>query len=695
MPVDDMSTALREADLRVLLMVVFHLTGDRRWLEAPYLPARDVNLIADESAGLEPGVAEEIRAAAARCLGDAQAMPAITDPGDELMVEMMSVCLGEPVPPEYAPMMREEMGFCSRQVQWPAGSKYGTPKYGTPTNGQGGTSTQGGGQHRTPSNAQGEAPRSGWDTQHGQDGTPSNVQGGTPNEGSLSNGPFAIVVGAGASGLALGANLSALGVPYVILESNDEVGGTWYVNRYPGCGVDTPNHAYSFSFGERYPWARYFAARDQLHDYLVLSADSAGVRPNIRFGHRVTGAAWQAETSCWRVEVDTPEGPHTLEAPVLVSAIGQLSDPVMPDIDGLGDFDGQVFHTARWPADAQLVGRRVGVVGTGATAMQLVTTIAPEVESLVVFQRSAQWARPIPRYHDPIGDGAQWLLRRVPFYAEWFRFTMLWRYGDGLLPTLRKDPEWAHPERSLNRANERHRQQMTAHIELELADRPDLIEKCMPDYPPYGKRILLDNGWYQTLRLPQVELVTDVIERVTADGIRTADGTERALDVIVMATGFRVTQMAARLNIRGASGEMLAERWADDNPTAYLGITVPDFPNFFCMQGPNTGLGHGGSAIFQSECQARYIVACMTRMLSEDIVELEVRSEPTARYVASVDAEHEQLIWTHPGMSTYYRNRAGRVVSVMPWRLVDYWSMTHDPDLSDYRVRASMRDTHA
>lgn len=621
-----LARAVGTADLRVLLMVLFHLSGDRRWLEPPYRPKRDVKLIADEDAGLAPEIQDEIRAEAVRLIGERGDDPAIEDPGDEMMVEMMSACLGEDVPPEYALMMREEMGFVSRQVAWT-----------DPT--------------------------------------------------SAPNAPApVIIVGAGASGIALGANLETLGIPYVILEKHEEVGGVWFENSYPGCGVDTPNHAYSFSFGTRYRWRSYFSPRDQIFDYLNRSATEFGVRPNIRFNTTVKAANWDEAAKRWRVQIESPDGEEVLDGFALVSAIGQFSPPSIPDLKGAKDFRGPLFHSARWPGDLDVSGKRVAVIGTGASSMQIVPSIADKVASLSVYQRSPQWARPVSRYHDRIDDDAQWLLETVPFYAAWFRFTMWWRYGDGLHPFLQKDPDWPHPERSLNKINDRHREQMTEHIETELRGRPDLIGKCLPDYPPYGKRILLDNGWYKAITRHNVELVTDSIDAILADGVQTADGTVRPADIVVLATGFKVAIMAARLNITGRDGRTLAAAWADENPTAYLGITVPGFPNFFCMQGPNSGLGHGGSAISQSECQSRYITGCLVRMMEQGIAAIEVRQEQHDDYVRRVDEHHERMIWTHPGMSTYYRNRHGRVVSVMPWRLVDYWAQTHDPDLSDYHV---------
>jgi 4-hydroxyacetophenone monooxygenase len=263
---------------------------------------------------------------------------------------------------------------------------------------------------------------------------------------------------------------------------------------------------------------------------------------------------------------------------------------------------------------------------------------------------------------------------------------LFWRYGDGLLPFISKDPQWPHPDRSLNRVNDRHRQELTDFIHDELADRHDLVERCVPTYPPYGKRILIDNGWFRTLTKPNVHLVTDPIRRITVDAVVTSDGRRRVTDVVVLATGFRVTDLTARLGITGRDGRRLEDVWADENPTAYLGITVPGFPNLFITYGPNTNLGHGGSLMFHAECQARYITKILVMMVERRMRAIDVRQDVHDRYVRRVDAAHSELIWTHPGMTTYYRNSHGRVISVSPWRLVDYWDMTHDPDLGDYDV---------
>jgi len=633
---DELTAALRDADLRVLLMCLFQVSGDRRWLSPPYQPRRDVRLIADEDAGLPPEVADDIREAAVELLSDSRGPiePAIDDPGDELMLEMMRWCMAEPIDPGYAPMFREDLGLVDRAVTWT-----------------------------------GERP--------------------DPID------RHTLVIGAGATGIILGKRLLDLGIPVTIVERSDDVGGTWRDNVYPGAAVDTPNHAYSFSTGTRYRWSRNFSPQPELIDYLRRSADEFGVRDHVRFGTEVVGARWDDDDRCWRVAVRVhgPDGPPVddeIVAHHVVSAIGPFGRAKLPDIDGAESFRGDVFHTTRWPAGLDLSGRRVALIGTGASAMQIAPEIAPDVARLTVVQRTPQWARPIPRFHDPISDGAQWLLEHVPFYAEWFRFSMLWRYGDGLLPHLRKDPEWPHPERSLNRVNERHREEMYRHIVSELGDRTDLLDLCVPDYPPYGKRILLDNGWYRMLRRSNVSLEPGSLQRIVPDGIvvRSPEGDEVTIDadVIVLSTGFEVNESVRVLNLVGRDGVTLDDVWDDDDATAYLGITIPRFPNFFVMLGPSTGLGHGGSAIFQAESQVRYVCSALVTMIEQGIDAIEVKRAVHDEYVHAVDERHGDMIWTHPGVSTYYRNSKGRVVLATPWSLLEYWRMAHDVDLDDYEV---------
>jgi 4-hydroxyacetophenone monooxygenase len=622
----DLASAIAEGDIRCLLMVLVHMTGDERWLEPPYRPKRDVRLIPDPDAGLPDNIQHEIRSAIVNLFKDGDPKPVITDPGDELILKMMRACLDEKVASEYAPLMREEMAFVPREACWRK----------------------------------------------------------RPSEETLAR-QHVLIVGAGVCAIALGVALGRLGIPYTIVEKNAELGGTWYINRYPGCGVDTPNHSYSYSFTGN-AWTRYFCQREELLGYLKKVAAEYGIPDHLRLNTRLTSSRWNESKRRWISTLRTVNGEETFESTVLVSGIGQLNDPSRAHFEGEEEFRGLILHSALWSEDIDVTAKRVAVIGTGATAMQLVPSIADQVASVTVYQRSAQWARPVKGYSDPITDGAQWLLAHLPFYVKWYRFNMFWRYGDGLLPFLRKDPAWPYPERAVNKVNDRHRQELTDFILSELKDRPDLIEKCVPTYPPYGKRILLDNGWFRTLTKPNVELVTDRIGHFARDGIVTADGTLRGADIVVVATGFKVTEMAARLDITGRDGKNLRDVWANDNPTAYLGLTVPDLPNFFCMLGPSSGPAHGGSVIFQSECQSRYISTALVGMIERGLAVIDVRPEVHDDYIRQVDAEHEAMIWTHPGMTTYYRNKNGRVFSAMPWRFVDYWKMTHDPDFSQYRL---------
>lgn len=615
--------AIAGADIRVLLMVLFHLSGDRRWLNEPFRPQRDIRLFADESAGLPQELQAQVRAAVFAALEQGIGEPRIGAPDEALLVEMMSAFNGEPVPKEYAPLVLEEMGFRPRDVAAPA-----------------------------------NAPQS----------------------------FHVLIIGAGMSGLCAAIKLEQLGIAYTVIEKNPDVGGTWYENTYPDCRVDTPNHFYSFSFAPNHDWSRYFSPRDELYAYLRDCAQRFGVRRRIRFDTTVQALCWDEAERIWRVEVRDNNGATTLCANAVISAVGQLNRPQLPNIEGLDDFTGPLFHSARWPDGIDLAGKRVAVIGTGASAMQLVPRVAEQAAQLTIFQRSPQWARPSPDYHREVGDGTRWLLHHLPFYAAWYRFGLFWRFGDGLHRSLQKDPDWPHPERSLNRTNDRHRQEIARYIEEELGHDAGLIAKAMPDYPPFGKRILVDNGWFRTLRRDNVHLETGAIARVTPTGIAMADGAAHDFDAIILATGFKASGMLGDIEVKGRDGRTLREQWGEDDPRAYLGIAAPGFPNLFFLYGPNTNLGHGGSIIFHAECQVRYVMACLAELLANNAASMECRQEAHDAYNARVDAAHEQMIWTHPGMQTYYRNTAGRVVTNSPWRLVDYWWMTRAPDLADYHL---------
>ena len=624
----EIEAALAVADIPVLQMVLFHLTGERRWLEPPFTPVRDVSQFADESGGLPPLVQQVVREAAFAALGDYHAgrLEPQPLPSHEVFAEMMSVCVGERVPVEYVPMMLEEMGLKDRDPAWTV-----------------------------------------------------------PASTTATRGFEVLIIGAGVSGICLGSKLQAAGVKYTILEKNPALGGTWYENKYPECGCDVPNHFYSFSNRPNAEWSGYYSKADEIEAYLHDSAEAFGVVPNIRFSTEVLGARWDETAAHWAVTVKHADGTQeVLHTPVLVSATGQLNRPSVPDLEGLDSFAGPAFHTARWPRDLDLSGKRVAVIGTGASAMQMARTTAQVAEHLSIFQRSPQWAVPSDTYHRLVSDDKRWLFRHVPFYLGWYRFSLAWRFGDHLLRTLERDEQWPHPERAVNSRNDRHRERLTAYLQAELADRPDLIEKSLPDYPPYAKRILIDNEWFKTIKRDNVSLVTTAIARITPTGVTTTDGAEHPADVLVLATGFEAMRLLWPMDIRGVGGRSLHEVWGDEDAAAYLGITVPGFPNFFCLYGPNTNLAHGGSIILIAECQSRYVMACLQRMLGEDLAAIDCKPEVFRDYNARIDAAHAKLVWTSPTVNNWYRNKAGRVVSVMPMRLVDYWRETLAPNPADF-----------
>jgi 4-hydroxyacetophenone monooxygenase len=620
-----LTRAVAVANLPTLLMALFHLTGEEGWLRDPYRPTRTAGLTEHDDGGLPEPVQAEIRAAAVDAILDwSRGKPvAVTDLEEDLLQTMMTVCMGEPVPPEYATMMLRELGFVPRD--------------------------------RAP----------------------------FPGADAAADFPV-LVIGAGVSGLAAAKELKERGVPFAVVEKNHDVGGTWLENRYPGAGTDTPSHLYSYSFFP-HDWSTYFGKRDEMARYLRAAAEHFDLIPSIRFGQEVERLDYDEAAQRWTARIRTPEGTYEQTARAVITAVGLLSRPKVPRLTGMDGFHGPLFHSAQWPDGVDLTGKRVAVVGTGASAMQIVPTVAGDVAGLTVFQRSPQWVVPSTNYTQQVPDGIHWLMQHVPYYQRWYRFRGAWTFNDKHHPALQKDPEWPHPERSLNALNDAYRRSFVRYMNAHLDGREDLQQKCLPTYPPYGKRILLDAGWFEALMRPNVELVTDAVTGFTETAVRTASGAEHEVDVVVLCTGFEAQKLLFPMEIHGRGGQSLRELWGDDDATAHLGMTMPGFPNLFFTYGPNTN-PVGGSYIFIGECQTRYIVDLLSTVIDSGAGAVECRPEAHAEYNRRLDAAHDQMVWTHPGMETYYRNAAGRVVTNMPWRVVDYWRMTARPQLDEYVV---------
>lgn len=624
---DRLRRALLVANLPSLIMVIYQFTGDIKWLKPPYLPSRTRGLSGNDSGGFSEEIQREIRTAAERAIlqwseGEPVAIPA---PRNAQLLEMMSTCVGEHVPEEFELMMAEEMGYAAPKP---------LPSY-------------------------------------------------MPNEIGENDAFSVIVIGAGVSGLLMARKLQELDIPVVIFEKNEVLGGTWLENIYPGCGVDTPSHLYSYSFSRR-EWSSYFGKRDEVLEYLNDVAESTKLSDLIRFSTEVIDARYDESRQRWSVTTSTLGVEQKFEANFLVTAVGQLNRPNLPDFPGADEFEGIYFHSSDWPAELDLAEKRVAVVGSAATAMQIVPAIVDRVAQLSLFQRSPQWIAPSDDYFRLVDSDIQWLMSNVPFYYEWYRFRLAWIFGDRMHASLQIDPEWPHQERSINGLNDAHRRVFTEYLRLELEGRDDLIKKSLPTYPPFGKRMLLDNGWFAAIKKPNLELIDEPMVAFTQNGVRSSSGLERKADVVVFATGFEARRFLAPMNIVGRDGQTIRGTWGDDDGRAYLGMTAPGFPNMAIMYGPNTNLGHGGSYIFIAECQTRYIVQLISEMIAKNFGSIECRVDVNDAYNEKVDEAHSRMIYNHTGMSTWYRNSKGRVVTNSPWRMVDYWQMTHEPDMSSF-----------
>jgi 4-hydroxyacetophenone monooxygenase len=479
--------------------------------------------------------------------------------------------------------------------------------------------------------------------------------------------------------------LKQIGIPFTIVEKNDSVGGTWYENRYPGCRVDIANHFYSYSFEPNQRWSEYFSQRDELLGYFRDFVERHGLAPHIRFGTEVLGATFDEQSSKWSVRMRTADGEQLMAVNAIVSAVGQLNRPRIPEIRGREKFRGLQVHSAEWDRSIDLAGKRVAVVGSGASAFQIVPAIADTVQNLYVFQRSAPWMLPNAIYHERVSSEFNWLVQHVPYYGRWFRFLIFYPGTDGSLPGIRIDRNWPHQDRSVNAINDMMREHLIAYMRSQVGDDEVLLEKVTPKFPVMGKRMLQDNGsWLKALRKANVELVTEGVEELDATGIVGRDR-HYDVDVVIYATGFHATKFLWPMEIVGRSGRRLADVWGDE-PRAYLGITIPDFPNLFCLYGPATNLAHAGSIIFHSECQVRYVTECLRTLLEQGASAMDCRPEIYAGYAERLAAELDTLVWSHPAADSWYRNSRGRVVTTSPWRLVDYWNWTRGPNLADYRL---------
>jgi len=478
------------------------------------------------------------------------------------------------------------------------------------------------------------------------------------------------IVGAGVGGLCAAIRLRASGVgALAILERSAEVGGTWRDNVYPGCACDVPSHMYSFSFEPNTRWTRPYPQQQEIQDYILRVVDKYALRPLIRFNTAVDSMRWLPDLACWQVDI---AGQDPLHARHVVLATGPLNKPLIPDIPGVQDFAGVAFHSNQWRGDVDLRGKRIAVVGTGASAVQIVPEIAPDAAHVDVFQRTAAWV--LPRWDQPYGALRRWAYRWVPGLQRLSRWRVYWfneMVGMGFMGSRRMQGML------MKLAGH--------HMKSQVPD-PQMRKALTPNFNPGCKRLLISNTWFPTLQRPNVQLVTQAVARIAPEGVVGADGVLYPCDVIVWGTGFKATEFVAPMQVygeaRGGAAPELGALWRTQPAQTRLGITVAGFPNLFMLVGPNTGLGHN-SIIFMIEAQVNYIVGALQSLRQRGQQVLRLRTDVQRDDYALMQQKMKSTVWSS-GCKSWYQNADGHIDTLWPGYTWEYWLKTRRFQMSDY-----------
>jgi 4-hydroxyacetophenone monooxygenase len=492
---------------------------------------------------------------------------------------------------------------------------------------------------------------------------------------------FVVVIGAGISGINAAVQLKSAGIPFVVIEKNAGVGGTWFENRYPGIRVDSPSRGYLHLFGLEYPQPYSFCPGEENVRYMDWVVEKYGLADHILFDTEVRSMIWDENGKAWEVDAVSPDGPRRWTSNAVISCVGFLSRPKIAHLEGIETFDGVVTHTAQWPSDLDITGKRVGIVGTGASGYQTTPVIAKSAAHTSLFQRTPSWCYPTPGYVAPLPEATVWVDRHVPFYVNFARFRMGRMYGpDTTLPSMMADPDYDDPH-ARSAANKAMREGCIAFITATLGHRPDLMEKMIPVAPPMTSRPIRvdpEDNVYTALLRDDVSLVSDPIERVTPDGI-IAGGVEHPLDVIVLATGFRANDFLWPMEIRGRGGARPEELWAKDGPRAYIGSMMPGFPNLFMAYGPNTNNFGGLQVIDLLELEIRFALQCIAGLIENGQRSVEVTEDAYWRYNQELDEVERHMIYKDPRVSNYYQNEHGRSSVNGPIDIRRMWNWLRDP----------------
>ena len=615
-----LESALDSASFPVVAALLVHFTGDISILEK--LPRPNQAVLGEIQGFLSEDDKQTIKKIALKEISKFFSNHEVNDiyvPSNEELNKMMSFVVGENVSPDYIPMMLRDLNITSQDLKLSS----------------------------------------------------------VTTKPSLE----VLIIGAGMSGILAAIKLAERGIKFKIYEKNINLGGTWFENRYPGARVDIANHFYSYSFEENHQWSEHFSQQPELLDYFKRCFDKYDIQKNTYFETQVTDMKFDDETKLWEVTSIHNKKSNKEVINIVLSCVGQLNQPKIPDIKGMDEFQGNMFHSSKWPDDDVIAGKKVAVVGSGASAFQIVPSIAKYCEQLTIFQRSPPWMFPNPKYHEQVDEEKKWLLENLPFYSRWYRFLLFYPGSDQLLDSLFVDPSWKDRSDSINQQNDEMRKLFTSAMLAQISNK-SLIDKVIPNYPPFGKRMLQDNGaWLEALHLPNVTLLAEGVEQMNSRGIIGLEK-EHEFDTVVFATGFKAQDFFDPINIDCGSGSF--KSIYEDSPVSYLGITFSSIPNFFAMYGPGTNLAHAGSIIFNSECQINYICSAIEHMLNNDYKVIKVKPKIEKQYQDRFDKRHKKMVWQHENVSSWYQNSKGKVVTTSPWRLVEYWNWTNNFNADEY-----------
>ena len=492
------------------------------------------------------------------------------------------------------------------------------------------------------------------------------------------------VIGAGTGGLNQAVQLKRAGFPYTVIEKDSGVGGTWFENRYPGARVDTPSRTYSHVFGVDYPFTSAFCTWTENQQYFDWIADTFEVRNDIVFNTEVRSLVWDEDAAMWEITTDGPGGERVQRSKAVVTSVGFLNQPRLPEIEGMADFQGPSWHTARWPDDIDLTGKRVAVIGTGCSGYQVVPQLALTAGHLTVFQRRPQWLFEIPGYTSPLPPEVGWLDRNLPYHTNFMRLRAMYRRSAGGGGFADIDPDF-HDPYAVSAGNKQVRDSCIAFLERKLGS-PELVAKMTPPHPPFSARPVLVDADYCVLDAIQrdnVSLVTEGIRRINRTGIEANDGSQHDFDAIVYATGFRASDYLFPMTVKGRGGRTINDLWAHDGARAYLGCMMPGFPNLWSLYGPNTNGGLLVPAIH--ELTTLYGLQCMEQVVLEEMGSIEVKEDAYRRYNRLLDERSANRAYSKG--NSYYWSEYGRTITNCPFSAVEMWKFLQRPDFDDLELR--------